>query len=46
MDWTNLFRRAPEKPLPKAGCSIAFYLMLLVLVVFLGTMYIMYKSQS
>ncbi|MCQ2297507.1 MAG: hypothetical protein MJZ51_02675 [Bacteroidales bacterium] len=46
MDWNNLFKRAPERPLPKRGCSIAFYVVLLAIVVYLVTMFVLYKSQS
>lgn len=46
MDWTEKFKRAPEKPLPKLGCSIFFYVVLALIVLFFVVMYIMYKMQS
>ncbi|MBP9990042.1 MAG: hypothetical protein KBT45_01250 [Bacteroidales bacterium] len=35
----------PERPLPKKGCSVAFYLFLLALLLFLIVMFILHKNQ-
>lgn len=43
MSW-NRFDMS-ERPLPKKGCSWAFYLLLVVLGVFLLTMYIKYRQS-
>lgn len=34
-----------DRPLPKRGCSVAFYVMLLILLAFLVVMYIIHKNQ-
>lgn len=47
MDWMDLFRRAPaDRPLPKAGCSIAFFVMLGLMLAVLGVMYVKYRMQG
>ncbi len=43
-EWKRLFLRK-DRPLPKAGCSWAFYIFLLLLAAFLVVMYIRYKNQ-
>lgn len=35
-----------DRPLPKAGCSWAFYLVLLAMVAYLVIMFIKYKNQT
>jgi len=42
-DWHRLMTRK-ERPLPKAGCSWAFYLLLLLLIVYLVIMFIKYQN--
>ena len=42
---TKLFNR-DDRPLPKKGCSIAFYILLLLIVVFCTVMYVRYQNQS
>ncbi len=42
-DWKNLVTRK-ERPLPKVGCRWAFYIALLLLIVFLVVMFVKYKS--
>lgn len=44
-DWKRLLVRK-DRPLPKAGCSVAFYLLLVVLMVYLVLMYCKYKSAD
>lgn len=34
----------PERPLPKKGCSVAFYIFLLLLLIFLIVMFCIHKS--
>jgi hypothetical protein len=41
-EWKRLLLRK-DRPLPKAGCSWAFYIVLLLLMVFLAVMFIKYK---
>lgn len=43
IDWGALLRRK-DRPLPKRGCSIGFYVFLVLLFVFLGFMFVKYKS--
>ena len=43
-EWKRLFLRK-DRPLPKAGCSWAFYIFLLALIAFLTIMYIKYRNQ-
>ena len=43
MDWHRLMLRK-QRPLPKAGCSWAFYIVLLLLVGFLVWKYIHFKQ--
>lgn len=35
-----------DRPLPKAGCSWAFYIALVAMIVYLVIMFIKFKSQS
>ncbi len=42
-EWKRLLLRK-DRPLPKAGCSWAFYIVLLLLMVFLAVMFIKYKN--
>ena len=42
-DWQSLLRRK-DRPLPKAGCSWAFYIVLLLIIVYLIAMFIKYKQ--
>lgn len=39
IDWGHLLRRK-DRPLPPKGCSIAFYIFLLALFIFLAVLYI------
>ncbi|MBP5547730.1 MAG: hypothetical protein J6X58_02415 [Bacteroidales bacterium] len=43
-DWKRLFLRK-ERPLPKTGCSIAFYIGLLLLIGYIIFSFIKYKNQ-
>ena len=45
MDWTDKLKKDPERPLPGKGCSIAFYLFLLGMLIFFLVMYIFYRNQ-
>lgn len=42
-DWQSLLRRK-DRPLPKAGCSWAFYLALLAILAYLIIMFLKYKT--
>lgn len=42
-DWHSFLRRK-DRPLPKAGCSWAFYIVLLLIIVYLIAMFIKYKQ--
>ena len=42
IDWRRVLMRK-DRPLPKAGCSWLFYILLLLLVAYLVIMYIKYK---
>lgn len=42
-DWHTLLRRK-DRPLPKAGCSRAFYIVLLLMVIYLVVMFLKYKA--
>ncbi len=44
IDWHRLLLRK-DRPLPKSGCSVAFYIVLLLLFVFLAFFYIRYRQQ-
>ena len=44
-DWKRLFLRK-DRPLPKAGCSWAFYIVLLLLIVYLIIMFAKYKNGA
>lgn len=44
LDWQWLLRRK-ERPLPKAGCSWAFYGALLLTVAYLVVMFVKYRQQ-
>lgn len=43
-DWQAFLRRK-DRPLPKAGCSWAFYIALLLIFVYLIVMFIKYKQN-
>lgn len=43
IDWHRLLLRK-DRPLPKAGCSYAFYIVLAILMAYLIIMYIQYKK--
>lgn len=43
IDWQSFLRRK-DRPLPKAGCSWAFYIVLLLIIAYLIIMYVKYKS--
>lgn len=43
IDWKRLMLRK-DRPLPKAGCSWAFYIGLLLLIAYLVVMYAKYKQ--
>lgn len=43
IDWKRLMLRK-DRPLPKAGCSWAFYIVLLLLTVYLVVMFVKYKQ--
>lgn len=42
-DWLTFLRRK-DRPLPKAGCSWAFYIVLLLMVIYLVVMFLKYKG--
>ena len=44
LDWQSLLRRK-DRPLPKAGCSWAFYIALLLIIAYLIVMFLKYKHQ-
>lgn len=44
IDWRRLLMRK-DRPLPKAGCSWAFYIVLLLLTAYLVFMFVKYKQQ-
>ncbi len=43
IDWKRIFLRK-DRPLPKVGCSWAFYIVLLLLIIYLIVMFIKYKT--
>lgn len=43
-DWTSLFRRK-DRPLPKRGCSWAFYIFMLLLLIYFIVMFVKYSHQ-
>lgn len=43
IDWRRLLLRK-DRPLPKAGCSWAFYIVLLLLIAYLVVMFIRYNN--
>lgn len=43
IDWQSFLRRK-DRPLPKPGCSWAFYIFLLLLIVFIIVMYLRYNN--
>lgn len=43
IDWGSILRRK-DRPLPKRGCSWAFYIVLFLLIGYLVVMYIKYKQ--
>lgn len=42
-DWKRLLLRK-DRPLPKAGCSWAFYIALLLLIAYLSVIFIKYNN--
>lgn len=42
-DWQSLLQRK-DRPLPKAGCSWAFYIALLLITAYLVIMFLKYKE--
>ena len=44
-DWKRLLLRK-DRPLPKAGCSWAFYIVLILMIVYLIVMFVKYKNQA
>ncbi|MBP5327315.1 MAG: hypothetical protein J6Y98_05325 [Bacteroidales bacterium] len=42
-EWKRMFLRK-DRPLPKAGCSWAFYLLLLAMIIYLVLMFFKYKQ--
>lgn len=44
IDWHKLLSRK-ERPLPKAGCSWAFYIFLLIIIIYLIVMFIRYNNH-
>ncbi len=43
-DWKRMLMRK-DRPLPKAGCSLAFYIALILIVIYLIVMFIKYQKQ-
>ncbi len=43
-EWRRMLLRK-DRPLPKAGCSWAFYLVLLLLIIYLVIMFVKYKNS-
>ncbi|MBR4176369.1 MAG: hypothetical protein IKP34_04810 [Bacteroidales bacterium] len=43
-DWKRMLLRK-DRPLPKAGCSWAFYIVLLLMVIYLIVMFVKYQKQ-
>lgn len=43
VDWGSIFRRK-DRPLPKPGCSWAFYIVLTLLIIYLIVKFIEYKN--
>ena len=43
-DWKRMLLRK-DRPLPKAGCSWAFYIVLLMMVIYLIVMFVKYQKQ-
>ncbi|MBQ7062497.1 MAG: hypothetical protein IJM88_04330 [Bacteroidales bacterium] len=43
-EWKRLLLRK-DRPLPKAGCSWAFYIVLAVMIVYLVIMFVKYKNS-
>ncbi len=44
IDWKRMLLRK-DRPLPKAGCSWAFYIVLLLMVIYLIVMFVKYQKQ-
>ncbi|MBR3412295.1 MAG: hypothetical protein IKG81_06370 [Bacteroidales bacterium] len=44
IDYARLFMRR-DRPLPKPGCSWAFYIFLVLLAVAVAVMYVIYKTN-
>ena len=45
IDWKRFLLRK-DRPLPKAGCSWAFYIAILLLLVYLVIMFVKYKNGA
>lgn len=45
LDWRRLLLRK-DRPLPKAGCSWAFYIALAAIIIYLIIMFLKYNSQQ
>lgn len=43
INWKRMLLRK-DRPLPKAGCSWAFYIVLLLMLVYLAVMFVKYKT--
>lgn len=43
-DWKRMLLRK-DRPLPKAGCSWTFYIVLLLMVIYLIVMFVKYQKQ-
>ena len=43
-DWKRMLLRK-DRSLPKAGCSWAFYIVLLLMVIYLIVMFVKYQKQ-
>ena len=44
MDWGHFLRRK-DRPLPPKGCSVAFYVFLVLLIIFLAVYFVKYSNQ-
>ena len=44
IDWQRLLTRK-DRPLPKAGCSWVFYIVLILLIAYLVWMFLKYNNQ-
>ena len=43
-DWKRMLLRK-DRPMPKAGCSWAFYIVLLLMAIYLIVMFVKYQKQ-